>query len=122
MNAERLYALMRAGGATADEALRRVKYLNPKRLRNKAAKEFEGMAEVRMWTELFTLSDKPEEVKRELVAYCVQDSRDEDLPPSARHKARELLVRILGFDKQTVAVSADDVFRDFLLTGARRKS
>ncbi len=111
------YVNYRAFGMTPLEAYMQT---HPKSREESAVKNclrYENNEEVQELIQEYMLADKLEaaQVRREVVARCMRDSRDDRLPIMARFRARELLVKIYGLDKTRVEVSADEAFRRFLM-------
>ncbi|MCD8071126.1 MAG: hypothetical protein LUE08_07080 [Akkermansiaceae bacterium] len=111
------YVAHRVRGLTPNEAAAKV---NPDMAKEKvydAAARMENDSQTQALLELFFEADgsTPEDIRREVTAGYLDDSRNPNLPISARHHARDSLIKIYGLDQRKVLLSPDDEFRKFLL-------
>lgn len=111
------YVALRAKGFTPSEAVKKMLPNSSKQYAATKEKEMEEDEEVQALLGLFLTAEgaTPDDIRLELTAAYLDDSRNEDLPIGARQKAREYLVKIYGLDVQKVNISTDDEFRNFLL-------
>lgn len=119
---EFVFALLRARGMSKEDAFANIRNRLEAADKKKGAAAYEQRPQVQEWVELFGAADLPaDEMRRELVALYLADSRNEHLPISSRHRARENLTKLFDLDRQRITISSDEEFRNFLLDNANRK-
>ncbi len=111
------YVHLRAEGKTPAQAYKLLHPGSSEESAKKNARRFEDKPEVQALLQEYFLVDKTEvaRVRREVVARCMMESRDESIPVASRLKAREMVMKIYGLDKTQVEVSTDEAFRKFLM-------
>ena len=111
------YVAQRVRGLTPNEAAAKVNPDMKKDYLYDAATRMESDPQTQALLELFLEADgsTPEDIRREVTAGYLDDSRNPNLPVTSRHHARDALIKIYGLDQRKVLLSPDDEFRKFLL-------
>lgn len=111
LNKKYRYAIARARGASPNDALRAI----GEKPTNGTYYDNDATVQELMSALLSASSIAQDDVRLELTAEYLNDSRNADLPMVDRHRAREALIKMYGLAEQRLAVSADDKLMDFFL-------
>lgn len=117
------FALLIARGNQPKTAFNKIKHLLPPGERRLPPDEYAEKHEVGEWLQLFDdASVSSDSMRKELIVFFLDDSRNEGLPWQARQKARDSLMKLFGLEQQKVSITSDEDFREFLLNAGSSPS